>query len=69
MSASASNISELFPTPIPLSERHAASDGRRVKLDQAGFGALRTAEPRRPRKGDAAFFQALGSYSRTFARR
>ena len=43
------------------------SDGRTVKLDQAAFGALRALPNRADReKVMAAFFNALGSFSRTY---
>jgi oligoendopeptidase F len=43
------------------------ADGRSVKVDQAGFADLRTLANRSDReKVMAAFFKALGSYSRTF---
>ena len=40
------------------------SDGKTVKLDQAGYNALRTfAEPRRPREGDVGVLQGAGKAS------
>ncbi len=67
LAGSASNIYGIlsnadFPYPsVPL------SDGKTVKVDQAGYGALRTV----PNRGDrekvmSAFFGALGGFSRTF---
>ena len=43
------------------------SDGKTVKLDQAGYNELRTAPNRADReKVMSAFFKALGGFSRTY---
>ncbi len=43
------------------------SDGKRVKVDQAGYNELRTSPNRADReKVMSAFFKALGSFSRTY---
>jgi oligoendopeptidase F len=67
LAASASNIFGIlsnadFPYPtITL------SDGRTVKVDQSGYGELRTLPNREDRrKAMSAFFGALGSFTRTF---
>ncbi|MGE0444795.1 MAG: oligoendopeptidase F, partial [Vicinamibacterales bacterium] len=67
LAASASNIYGIlanadFPYPtITL------SDGRQVKVDQAGYAELRTLPNRADREqAMAAFFNALGSFSRTY---
>jgi oligoendopeptidase F len=67
LAASASNIYGIlsnadFPYPtITL------SNGNTVKVDQAGYGELRTLPERVDReKAMAAFFTSLGSFSRTF---
>ena len=45
----------------------ALSDGRRVKVDQAGYAELRTLPARRDREAAmSAFFTALGGFRRTF---
>jgi oligoendopeptidase F len=67
MAASASNVFGIlsnadFPYPSVT-----LSDGKTVKLDQAGFNALRTAPNRADReKVMSTFFNALGSFSRTY---
>ena len=67
LAGSASNIYGIlanadFPYPtITL------SDGQKVKVDQAGYAQLRTLPKREDRQASmAAFFGALGSFSRTF---
>ncbi len=67
LAGSASNIYGIlsnadFPYPtITL------SDGTRLKVDQSGYGEVRTLPTRQDREaGMAAFFNALGSFSRTF---
>ena len=67
LAGSASNIYTIlanadFPYPtITL------SDGRSVKVDQAGYGELRTSPNREDRKAAmSAFFTALGGFGRTF---
>jgi oligoendopeptidase F len=67
LAGSASNIYNIlanadFPYPtITL------SDGRTAKVDQAGFGELRTSPHREDRKAAmSSFFGALGSFGRTF---
>jgi oligoendopeptidase F len=67
LAGSASNIYGIlanadFPYPtITL------SDGRQVKVDQAGYAELRTLPERRDREAAmSAFFAALGGFSRTF---
>jgi oligoendopeptidase F len=67
VAASASNIFGIlsnadFPYPtITL------SDGTKAKVDQAGYGELRTRPVREDRKNAmSAFFTALGSFGRTF---
>jgi oligoendopeptidase F len=67
LAGSASNIYGIlanadFPYPSVT-----LSDGKAVKVDQAGYGELRT----RPNRADrqkvmSAFFQALGGFSRTY---
>jgi oligoendopeptidase F len=67
LAGSASNVYGIlsnadFPYPSVT-----LSDGRTVKLDQAGYGELRTLPNRADRqKVMSAFFQALGGFSRTF---
>ena len=67
LSGSPSNIYNIlsnadFPYPTVT-----LSDGRSVKVDQAGYGALRTLPNREDRRTVmSAFFQALGGFSRTF---
>jgi oligoendopeptidase F len=67
LAGSASNIFGIlsnadFPYPtITL------SDGKQAKVDQAGYGALRTLPKREDRQAAmSAFFGALGGFSRTF---
>jgi oligoendopeptidase F len=67
LAGSASNIYGIlsnadFPYPtITL------SDGKKVKVDQAGYGELRTLPNRQDREAAmSAFFTALGGFSRTF---
>ena len=67
LAGSASNIYGIlanadFPYPeITL------SDGRRIKVDQAGYGELRTSPNRRDREAAmSSFFNALGSFGRTY---
>jgi oligoendopeptidase F len=67
LASSASNIYGIlsnadFPYPtIKL------SDGTMFKVDQSGFGEVRTLKTRQDREvGMSAFFNALGSFSRTF---
>ena len=67
LAGSASNIYGIlsnadFPYPtITL------SDGTSFKVDQSGFGEVRTLKTREDRQaGMAAFFKALGGFSRTF---
>ena len=67
LAGSASNIYGIltnadFPYPtITL------SDGRSVKVDQAGYSELRTSKNREDRKAAmSSFFTALGGFSRTF---
>ena len=67
LASSASNIYGIlsnadFPYPSIT-----ISDGRTVKVDQAGYGELRTSPHREDRKAAmSAFFGALGGFSRTF---
>ena len=67
LAGSASNIYTIlanadFPYPTI-----ALSDGRMVKVDQAGYGELRTSPNRDDRKAAmSSFFNALGSFGRTF---
>jgi oligoendopeptidase F len=67
MAGSASNIFGIlsnadFPYPSVT-----LSDGKTVKLDQAGYNELRTLPNRADReKVMSAFFKALGSFSRTY---
>jgi oligoendopeptidase F len=67
LAGSASNIYGIlanadFPYPTV-----ALSDGRMVKVDQAGYGELRTSANRDDRKAAmSSFFGALGGFSRTF---
>jgi oligoendopeptidase F len=67
LAGSASNIYGIlanadFPYPtITL------SDGREIKVDQSGYGELRTSPNRKDREAAmSAFFGALGSFGRTF---
>ncbi|NOT27000.1 MAG: oligoendopeptidase F [Acidobacteria bacterium] len=67
LASSASNIYGIianadFPYPtITL------SDGRSIRLDQAGYASVRTLPERRDREaGMSAFFTALGGFRRTF---
>jgi oligoendopeptidase F len=67
LAGSASNIYNIlanadFPYPTITT-----SDGRTMKVDQSGYGQLRTAKNRDDRKnGMAAFFGALGGFGRTY---
>ena len=67
LAASASNIYQIlanadFPYPTVT-----LSDGRQVKLDQAGYAELRTLPQRDDRKlAMSTFFQALGGFERTY---
>jgi oligoendopeptidase F len=67
LAGSASNIYGIltnadFPYPIIK-----ISDGRSVKVDQAGYSELRTSKNRDDRKlAMSTFFTALGSFGRTF---
>jgi oligoendopeptidase F len=67
LAGSASNIYGIltnadFPYPTIT-----VSDGRSVKVDQSGYGELRTSKNREDRKAAmSAFFTSLGSFSRTF---
>ncbi len=67
LAGSASNIYGIlanadFPYPTVT-----LSDGRTVKVDQAGYGELRTSPNREDRRAAmAAFFGALGGFSRTY---
>ena len=67
LAGSASNIFGIlsnadFPYPTITS-----SDGRDVKLDQAGYAELRTSPNREDRQAAmSTFFSALGGFSRTF---
>lgn len=67
LAGSASNIFGIlsnadFPYP-----EIALSDGRTVKVDQAGYAALRALPERKDREAAmSAFFGALGSFGRTF---
>jgi oligoendopeptidase F len=67
LAGSASNIYGIltnadFPYPTIT-----ISDGRMVKIDQAGYGELRTSKNRDDRKAAmSSFFAALGGFSRTF---
>jgi oligoendopeptidase F len=67
LAGSASNIYTIlanadFPYPTIT-----ASDGRSVKVDQAGYAELRTSANRDDRRAAmAAFFGALGGFGRTF---
>ena len=67
LAGSASNIYGIlanadFPYPqITL------SDGKKIKVDQAGYGELRTSPNRKDRElAMSSFFNALGSFSRTY---
>lgn len=63
-SSSAFNILSNADFPYPSVT---LSDGKTVKLDQAGFGALRALPNRADReKVMSTFFKALGSFSRTY---
>jgi oligoendopeptidase F len=67
MAGSASNIYTIlsnadFPYPSIT-----ASDGRTVKVDQAGYGELRASANRKDREAAmSAFFTAMGGFGRTF---
>ena len=67
LAGSASNIYGIltnadFPYPVIK-----ISDGRSVKVDQAGYGELRTSKNREDRKlAMSTFFTALGGFGRTF---
>ena len=67
LAGSASNIYGIltnadFPYPTIT-----ISDGRRVKVDQAGYGELRTSKNRDDRQAAmSSFFGALGGFGRTF---
>jgi oligoendopeptidase F len=66
LAASASNIYDIlsnadFPYPSMTT-----SDGRTVRLDQAGYSEVRTSPNRRDREtAMSTFFEALGGFSRT----
>ena len=66
LAGSASNIYTILANadfPYPTIK---TSDGKEVKVDQAGYGALRTSRNRDDRRDAmSAFFGALGSFSRT----
>ena len=67
LAASGQNVFEIlsnadFPYPTVT-----LSDGRKLKLDQAGFIEARALPNRKDREaGMSAFFQAMGAFSRTF---
>ena len=67
LASSASNIYSIlanadFPYPTITT-----SDGRTIKVDQAGYGELRTSANREDRRNAmSAFFGALGGFGRTF---
>ena len=67
LAGSASNIYGILSNadfPYPTIK---ISDGRSVKVDQAGYGELRAAKNRDDRKAAmSAFFTALGGFGRTF---
>ena len=67
LASSASNIYGIFSNADFPYPSVTLSDGKTVKVDQSGYGELRT----RPNRGDrqkvmSAFFGALGAFSRTF---
>ena len=56
-----------WPTPTSRIRRSRSSDGKTVKVDQAGYSELRTSPNREDRKAAmSAFFGALGGFGRTF---
>jgi len=67
LAASGQNVFEIlsnadFPYPTVT-----LSDGRKLKIDQAGFIEARALPNRKDREvGMSAFFQAMGTFSRTF---
>jgi oligoendopeptidase F len=67
LAGSASNIYTILANadfPYPTIK---TSDGRSVKVDQAGYGELRASANREDRKNAmSAFFTALGGFGRTF---
>jgi oligoendopeptidase F len=67
LAGSASNIYGIFANADFPYPSIALSDGRTVKVDQAGYGELRTSPNRKDREAAmSVFFTALGSFGRTF---
>ena len=67
LAGSASNIYGILANADFAYPTITLSDGQKVKVDQAGYAQLRTLPKREDRQAAmAAFFGALGSFSRTF---
>ena len=67
LAGSASNIYGIIANADFVYPTITLSDGRVVKVDQAGYAELRTLPERRDREaGMSAFFTALGGFRRTF---
>jgi oligoendopeptidase F len=67
LAASASNIYGIIANADFVYPTITLSEGRSVKVDQAGYAELRTLPERRDREaGMSAFFTALGGFRRTF---
>jgi oligoendopeptidase F len=67
LAGSASNIYGIIANADFAYPTITLSDGRSVRVDQAGYAALRTLPERRDREaGMSAFFTALGGFRRTF---
>jgi oligoendopeptidase F len=67
LAGSASNIYGILANADFQYPTITLSDGRAVKVDQAGYGELRTVPNRADRQAAmSAFFTALGSFGRTF---
>jgi oligoendopeptidase F len=67
LAGSASNIYNILSNADFTYPTVKTSDGRVVKLDQAGYSDLRTSKHREDRKAAmSTFFESLGAFSRTF---
>ena len=67
MAGTASNVYGIFSNADLAYPTITMADGRRIRLDAAGYDAARSSADRGDReKAMSAFFTALGGYSRTF---
>jgi oligoendopeptidase F len=67
MAGSASNIYGILANADFPYQTITLPDGREVKVDQAGYGELRTSPDRKVREAAmSTFFNSLGSFSRTY---